>query len=127
MEIPTTTLTETYRWSKVKTLPLTYSQRQIRLSKKKRKSGKSTKGDFASAEFQEIAEESDGETALRDANETSRAQRGPVNKTLVHWNAPRKAVSPNGEKRWEFECRYCNGHVSLISSSLLFTDEFDYS
>lgn len=63
-------------------------------------------------------DESDGMTAARKVAAAAavpvKPRRGPVNKTLVHWDTPKAIVDEEGNDRWLFKCKYCDRYALIV-------------
>lgn len=47
-------------------------------------------------------------------------RRGPVNKTMVHWEAPKPVLDEDRNKRWQFKCKYCERCAASLCLLLLY-------
>ncbi|KAH9833981.1 uncharacterized protein C8Q71DRAFT_711760, partial [Rhodofomes roseus] len=65
---------------------------------------------------------SDGRSALREVEEREAAEkrrtgaRGPINRTLQHWEPAVATFDPIAGKRWTFQCRFCGSKRSFERS-----------
>jgi hypothetical protein len=69
-----------------------------------------TVADGASESCPDSGEESDGLSAMQSVEEKETgkgARRGPSNASMQYFKGPIPVQDRNGNKRWEFQCRYC--------------------